>query len=233
MFLRGAIFAVFFPFLHGCSSEDAPEVNQSTDHEYMPLTLGIYQIYDVSETIYVNGPEGESRRYQLKMEVIDSVEGVNGTYTYVISRQTRLEGEPSWTNLDTWSASFEGQEAVVQEGNISYVKLMTPVSLELFWNGNRYNTKGEENYTITSLDQPMTLSEEVFDDVVEITHNDFLDINTRKDIRKEVYARGVGLVKRSEEVIEYCSDADLCEIGSQIILQGRIVEQVIVEYGKN
>jgi hypothetical protein len=187
----------------------------------------------MSETIYVNGPVGESRRYQLKMEVIDSVAGANGTYAYVISRQTRLEGESSWTNLDTWSASFEGQEAILQEGNISYVKLTTPVSADLFWDGNRYNSKAEELYTITSSGGSLTVGDESFADVVEITHYEEIDPTVGNDIRKEVYARGVGLVKRSEEVIEYCSDEDECEIGSQVIIRGRIVEQVIISYGKN
>ena len=198
----------------------------------MPLMVGVYQIYDVSETIYVNGPVGELRLYQLKTEVVDSLPGAKGLFTYVISRQIRSEEDQNWVNLDTWSASFSEMEAIVQQGNTSFVKLLVPASPNLFWNGNLYNTLGEETYTITSSGNAFTIGEMEFTDVVEVTQREEVDNIVGNDIRKEVYARGVGLVKRTEEVVLYCSDADLCVIGAQEIQQGTVIEQVIVEYGK-
>lgn len=201
------------------------------DHEYMPLAVGVYQIYNVTETEYVNGPTGETQRYELMMEVVDSTSYVNGYYQYIIHRKTRQNADEPWIPKDTWAATFTDREAVVQEGNISFVKLVLPVSANRIWNGNLYNSLGAEEYSISLFAQPMQVGVQNFTDVVEVTHSNETDAIIGNDVRKELYARGVGLIRRSEEVVTYCSNTPNC-IGEQIIQQGVVLEQVLIEYGK-
>lgn len=228
--LKGGLLLLFALLFQQCE-EGEGDVVRLKDQEYLPLSVGLYQVYQITETIYVNGPEGETTQYQLKTEIVDSLAGPNGSYTYVLHRATRMTANDPWTMKDTWSITFSDTEAIVQQGNTAFVKLKTPLSLDLFWNGNRYNALGEETYTVTAFAQPLLVGDREFADVVEVTQNNEVDDIVGNDVRKEAYARGVGLISRTEEVITYCSNSSLC-IGQQIIEQGKVSEQFLLEYGK-
>lgn len=225
------VWAVVMVVVQACTADEDGIAVRLKDHEYMPLTVGTYQIYDVTETEYINGPVGETQRYELMMEVIDSTSYVNGYYQYIIHRKTRLNETEPWMAKDTWSATFTDREAVVQEGNVSFVKLVLPISANRIWNGNLYNSMGAEEYRISLFAQAMQVGVQNFTDVVEVTHSNETDAIVGNDVRTELYARGVGLIKRSEEVVTYCSNTPNC-IGEQIIQQGVVREQVLIEYGK-
>ncbi len=228
--LKGGLLLLFALLFQQCEDDTADGVRLK-DQEYLPLSVGLYQVYQITETIYENGPEGETMQYQLKTEIVDSLAGPNGLYTYVLHRETRMTANDPWMMKDTWSITFSDTEAIVQQGNIAFVKLKLPLSLDLFWDGNRYNALGEETYTVTAFAQPLLVGDTEFDDVVEVTQNNEVDEIVGNDVRKEVYARGVGLISRTEEVITYCSNSSSC-IGRQIIEQGKVSEQYLLEYGK-
>lgn len=217
--------------VEACSSEEAEGLLQLKDHEYMPLRKGLYHIYDVSETVYVNGPEGEVNRYQLKTSITDSVPGINGYYKYIITRNTRANAAEAWRPADTWSVTFNQREAIVQEGNISFVKLALPLAANRTWNGNLYNNLGEDTYSIGFFAQAAAAGTFNFTDALEVIQSDEQDPIVGNDVRKEIYVRGVGLVKRSEQIITYCSNSAAC-IGKQIIESGVVKEMVLTAYGQ-
>lgn len=229
--LKGVLFVAMAVLFQHCDEDEKGETELPKDQEYMPLAVGFYQVYDVTETVYVNGPEGEVTHYEMKTEIVDSLPNTNGFYTYIIHRQKRTDASQAWSVMDTWSASFTDKEAIVKEGNTSFVKLTSPLAEELFWNGNRYNTLGEEEYRISAIGHPMLVGDIEHADVVEVIHSNEVDDIVGNDVRKEAYARGLGLVKRTEEVVVYCSQP-AC-IGKKIIESGRTVEQLLLEYGKN
>jgi hypothetical protein len=202
------------------------------DHEYLPLAKGYYWEYQITETIYTNGPEGDAAAYQLRMEVMDSIPHTSGYYSYIVYRSTRSVAGTAWQYQDTWTVTFTDREAIVQQGNISFVKLALPIEEGISWDGNAYNTLGSEDYTITRRGDSFLNADLSLPDVVEVTHRDETDAIVGNDVRKEIYARGVGLVQRTEETITYCSNATTC-IGQQQIETGVIRQQVLQAYGKN
>lgn len=228
--LKGVLFVVSASLFQGCDEGEKNEADKPKDQEYMPLVVGLYQVYDITATTYVNGPEGEVTHYEVRTEIVDSLPGSNESYIYVIHRQMRTDASEDWESMDTWSAVFSDKEAIVKEGNTAFVKLVSPIAQDLFWNGNLYNALGEEAYKVSSLGQTMVVNNVEFVDVVEVMHSNEVDDIVGNDVRKEVYARGVGLVKRTEEVIVYCSQP-AC-IGKKIIESGHIREQVLLEHGK-
>lgn len=231
MVLKTVLFVAMAVLFQRCDEDEKGEMDKSKDQEYMPLVVGFYQVYDVTETVYVNGPVGEVSHYEMKTEIVDSLQGLNGFYTYIIHRQVRADASQDWMNKDTWSATFSDREAIVKEGNTSFLKLVSPLAQNLFWDGNLYNALGEEEYRVSSLGQPMVVNEIEFADVIEVIQSNEVDDIVGNDVRKEVYARGVGLVERTEEVVVYCSQP-VC-IGEKIIESGRVSEQLLLEYGKN
>jgi hypothetical protein len=202
-----------------------------SDAEYLPISKGTYQIYDVTETEYVNGPEGVTLQYELRTRVVDSFPNTNGLYSYIIYRETRATSTEDWDYLDTWTATFNTREAIVQEGNISFVKLSLPLTTDRRWNGNLYNALGEEQYRVSSVNEPTTINELVFNDAVEIVQSDEVDNIIGNDVRKETYAKDIGLINKKIETVVYCSNAPAC-LGEQIIQEGYVWEQTIKEYGK-
>lgn len=214
-----------------CESDDMEGVVQLKDHEYMPLHRGLYHIYAITETEYVNGPEGETTNYHLKIEIADSILSANGYYTYVMQLSTRISYGQDWVPTETWSAIFNEREAIVQEGNISYVKLALPLTANRTWNGNIYNAFGEEVYRIGFFAQSFSVGNVNFIDAIEVIQKNDIDPIVGNDVRKEVYVRGVGLVNRKVETVVYCSNSQSC-IGQKIIESGVIKEQVLIEYGR-
>lgn len=222
---------MLIPFFSTCSEDEDTKVVLS-DKGYLPLSVGTFQIYDVTETEYISGPDGITLEYELKTEVVDSIPSLDGFYSYIIYRSTRTAPTEVWDYLDTWTATFNNREAIVQEGNNSFVKLDLPVVMGSSWDGNLYNNLGEEPYAVSILGEAATINDLVFDDVVEVTQRNEEDDIVGNDIRKETYARGVGLISRIVETVIYCSNTPEC-LGEQIIEEGFVMEQKIKAYGKN
>lgn len=227
---KGLSFVLALSLFVSCESGDVDGIVQLKDHEYMPLRGGLYYVYGVTETKYVNGPVGESTNYHLRIEIADSIRSANGYYTYAMQLSTRISYGQDWVPTETWSAIFNEREAIVQEGNISYVKLALPLTADRAWNGNIYNAFGEEVYRIGFFEQPVIFGNLNFIDAIEVIQKNDIDPIVGNDVRKEVYARGVGLVNRKVETVVYCSNSPSC-IGQKIIESGIIKEQVLMEYG--
>jgi hypothetical protein len=228
---RGLSFILAILLAISCESDEMEGIVQLKDHEYMPLHGGLYHIYAITETEYINGPAGESKSYQLRMEITDSLPSTNGYFTYVIQLSTRSSADQAWVPSETWSALFNEREAIVQEGNTSFVKLALPLAEDRTWNGNIYNAFGQENYTIGLYAQPLGVGNLNFTDAIEVIQKNETDPIVGNDVRNEIYVRGVGLVSRKVETIVYCSNNQSC-IGQQIIESGVIKEQVLIEYGR-
>jgi hypothetical protein len=132
-----------------CDTEDRKPVDVGKD--YLPSAVGTYQIYAVDETQYSSITGMTELHYQLMTEVVDSFPGEAGNYTYVIYRRTRNSEADTWTYLDTWSLRMTDTEAVLNEQNISYVKLTFPPGSGHSWNGNKFNTGAEDRYDMNDV----------------------------------------------------------------------------------
>lgn len=212
----------------GCDHDETMDVKEPGD--YFPHQLGIYQIYQVHEKNYSSGGAVQENIYELMAEVTDSFPSVNGLYTYVVHRSKRSTPDEPWVSLDTWSVRPSGSEFVVTEGNTPYIKLALPYSADRRWNGNAYNTLGEDEYAYSAVDAPQVVNGMAFERTVEVLQEANDDRIVFRDERKEVYAAGVGLVYKKVIQHNYCTD-DAC-LGQQKIENGVEISLVINEYGK-
>jgi hypothetical protein len=212
-----------------CDTEDRRPADIGKD--YLPATVGTYQIYAVDETQYnaISGAMTELH-YQLKTEVVDSLPSTGGNTTYVIYRSTRNTDNDPWTYLDTWSMRMTDTEAVVSEENLSYVKLVFPAGNGRTWNGNKFNNGDQDDYDMTLVDKAYSVDGQNFDKTLTVNQEDNQDFIVYQDKRSEVFARGVGLIYKETTQLKYC-DKPEC-LGRQQVESGLIWKQSILSYGR-
>lgn len=213
-------------FAIGCGKDEF--VPSDPGFNYFPIQKNTTWIYQVDETVYSEVNEPQELSYQLKMEVTDSTENNDGTYTYIIHRSTRNNEVAPWSALDTWSIRKTASELVVIEGNISYRKLKFPLVDGLSWDGNAYNSKGEDEYEITDFNGSAEVQGVTFENTLTVEQEDNEDFIVFLDERHEVYAKDVGLISKDLKQLNYCTSENC--VGQQQIRSGRILKQEIISY---
>jgi len=228
-------------FIAGCGYDDSNSV--PSDENYYPLKVGDYRIYQVEETQITPFNVEEYFEYEIKTLVTDSFQNSAGTYSYIISRYKRVNPTDDWQSLDTWTARKDSEDVVVNEGNISFVKLTFPAQTGWEWNGNEYNNEPSievcEGSSSTSCDlyefgevknSFTTTDGLVFDNAAEVIENNNPDLIVQYDVRKEIYAWEVGLVYVEKTLLKYCTSGG-CS-GQQLVEEGLIFKQELTEYGR-
>lgn len=222
------------------SCKNGEEVLPDRGYDFFPLQVGNYQIYDVDSSYYSQNIKYPVA-YQLKQTVTDSISNGQGGLTYIISRAKRSTSGQPWQVVDTWSARREDVRAVVNEGNIPFLKLIFPLANGLTWNGNTYNTLGGDQYcgagnsscdiySTENIHKSFTLtSGSSFDDTITVIQSDNTDPIVKRDVRTEVYGKGVGLISKEVTILNYCTTQ--CQGKSQFINTGVVYRQNIIAYG--
>jgi hypothetical protein len=222
-------FLLLLLLLAGCDADKPQPVYSGSD--YFPLETGAYQVYSVDEVRYTNGPGPQTEHYELMTRIVDSFPTNDNAWTYVIYRSKRADDSKPWEVLDTWSARKDNMRAIMTEGNTSFVKLSFPVKDGGQWNGNEYNTLGEDAYDLKNVGQPMELNGLSFENTATVEQELNDDIIVFRDERSETYARGVGLISRTVVQLHYCTD-DAC-LGQQVVEEGTEVNMKIKDYGND
>jgi phosphotransferase system IIA component len=224
-----------------CGSEN--NVTPS-DQLYFPLQVGKYWIYDVEETSILRlncNDNGEiNSKYELLVSVTDSFPNPEGGYSYKMLRSTRITSSQVWNPVATWTSKIVKSQAINNESNVPYVKLIFPVFDGLQWNGNLFNNetqlngKVEDQYKLTLTDQPFTSTKgQAFEQTVTVIQNDEQKNILYRDTRSEVYAFNVGLVYKESYLLTYFSNSQLPCYAQNKTQQGFIYKQTLKEFGKN
>ena len=210
-----------------CDSSDETRPLE-TVKDYLPLRKSRFQVYDITETKYILGVP-ETFVFELKSVITDSFPNAEGNFTYVIHRSRRNAGETNFADFDTWSARSDNREVVVNEENISFLKIKSPVAKGREWNGNTYNAQVEDIYALEDVQTSYAVNGETFVDCIVINQNDNQDFVVTLDQRKEVYAKNIGLVYKEVTLLNYCTIGSC--LGQQQVESGVIYKQSIKSYG--
>lgn len=216
--------------LLACGDDERLRVS---DTGYFPLRKGFYQIYAVEQIEYRLMEKTEDITYQLKTEVVDSFQNQQGGYTYTLHRSRRNTPADPWQFQQVWSVRLTTINVVVYEENIPFIKIVFPATVNRKWDGNALNNSPKDEYILArsgnayQLETGQTTGPYI--QIMQEDSGDFFNVNKRE----ESYVHGIGLVDRRVTKIEYCSDADECDISKQIIDNGTIYVQRLIEYGQN
>jgi len=173
-------------------------------YDYFPINIGHWVIYNV-DSVYLYPfklpYQIDTDVYQVK-EVIDSLYTNNlGQRTAVIDKFKRLPDSVNWVYQKTYTANLSPTEALRKEDNVTYVKLIFPVTATSTWNGGAFNSGeynsgldwDESNFQYTIVNTPATINSIAFDSTLTVLQCDNQNF-TQYQYIVEQYATGVGLI---------------------------------------
>ncbi len=226
-FMRfGSITVILLWVLSACDPlEEKPA--EFPGPEYFPLTVGQFWEYDIDSIRIIQNTES-TFQYQVRLSVVDSFLNGEGNYSYIWKRERRPNASATWTPAGTWTAWKSNRQAVVSEGNQSFVKLQFPLSLGIQWNGNALNALGGDNQCNGA--RCDTYEVTLVDPEVVVTQENELDAVVKYDVRVEKYSKGVGLTYKESTVLEYCTEGDC--LGRQFVKSGIRFKQTLKDAGK-
>lgn len=112
---------------------------------YTDIQLHKTWLYDMDSTALRNfGTDTIVRHYQLKDSVVSTFLDGEGQETFKVFRYIRpLTEEANWSYLNAYLLTYTGTRLeMVDENNLRFIKLVTPVTDNYSWDGNAYFTKG-------------------------------------------------------------------------------------------
>ena len=221
-------FFIFLITLSFISCDETLEYEAEAIDDFIPTQIGSYIDYEVDYIKYEEILPDSSITYQLR-ELISDIETDDfGNQRYVLERYTRLNDTEDWKLDSIWTQRIEGTRLVKTESNVPYVKLVTPVSSGLSWNGNLFNNQETQEYSIVYTGIADTINGIILDNTVFVSH----DIDSSllfRDVIYEVFSEGIGLVHKRNEQINFCDDAGC--FGTKAIKDGFIYDQKVIGFG--
>jgi hypothetical protein len=185
--------------------------------------LGQSVVYDVEDTQYELTGKFTVKIYQLK-EINSSIfKDLDGKEALRIERYRRENESQKWVIDSIFIAKKELDKALKTENNVTYVKISFPIKEGLKWNGNAYNSLGNDIYEMKKVNQIFQTNGQKFDNSVTIIQqNDSTLVDLKRRI--EVYSEGIGLIYQEKTNVLYCNSGDCLgkgkiDFGSKHILK--------------
>lgn len=209
----------------GCGKKKDLEVPEERPIEgnYYPIGKGEYRIYEVKQSTFPTGIRLDSV-YKVKEVFADTFADIQGGISYKIARFRTKPPVDTFSLDSVWYVKVSSNGIVKTENNIPLLKLSEPLLMSKTWNGNQYNTYAAEYYKINRAGAYKNYAE-----VIEVTQRDDSSL-LRRDLRKEIYARDLGMVYKLTRTLNFSSSG--ADFGQGVIVGGIIKEQVLVGHGR-
>lgn len=223
LFLLSTLFLIG---LHSCKVKSTEPNGTYIGYDYYPLELGRYVVYDVYDTNYTASGRVDSI-YQLK-EVIFGLIQEGNELKYVLHQYFKQRSEANWPSQpdSVWTLVNSSNQLIRSENNIPYIKLVFPVKDNITWDGNARNIYDAQLYTMRAVDQTYNVSGLFFNPTLVVEQSNMKSI-VNKDVRYEIYARGIGPIKKDYTVYFY----DQSQLGQDVVDFGYRKVFLIRDYG--
>lgn len=215
-------------FFAACDQErELPNLNLEQD--YQPLGIGNSWIYEVDETLYFGENDSESAEFFYQDRIRTSYLNEENEVVFIVSRSKSTDRE-NWVFELEYTLINRDNSLLRTANNISITALVFPPEIGRVWNGKAYQAEGEDEF---ELDQVDSFDLPGFEEasVVRVNQEDLDDEITIRDIRYEIFGKGIGLLEKYDEVVTYCSRNDC--LGQQLINNGSKTHLKLVAYETN
>lgn len=216
--------------------------------EYYPLETGRYIDYDLDSTVFLDFGAIETVFHYKSREVIEGTMVDNlGRNAFRVVRYLREKDEDPWKASISFMVTPLENSVEVEENNLRYIKLVTPVRQGFSWFGNKYidtystdldvSYLDDWEYTYDSVGIPLSYGSLHFDNTIKVFESDefFGQDPTIPDTQYgernfayEKYAKDIGLIERNFLHWEY-----QFQEGKPPYYVGYGIKMTITGYGKN
>lgn len=173
---------------------------------YFPTNVGHWVLYQVDSTHYDSFSHGKATHfhYQIKELIQSTFLDLSNRTTQRIERYETMDTIPTFLK-DVWVSNLTNIDAEKVEENIRYIKLVFPVTGNQTWNGNAYNTLGEQDYQYSNVNVPYTINGLSFDSTVNVIQGNDSNLVAVQN-ESEMYAKHVGLIYKRFRNVEKLPD---------------------------
>jgi len=193
--MKNILILSFILIVIGCTKNDAPQ-QIDLGYNYFPTQLGATWIYHVDSIVYDDNSGFttiDTFTYQYKEQITGNFKDVSGVEGQFVSRYFRENDTAGWVQANTATILLTSLNAQKVVENVRYVKLLFPTAKNKRWDGNAYNSFGEEEYILSQFDIATTVGNTTFEKTLKVLQRD--EKNAIEEIKKnEIYARNIGLV---------------------------------------
>jgi hypothetical protein len=166
--------------------------------------IGQSVIYDVEDIQYELTGKFMVKTYQLKEINVLAFKDLDGKEAFKIERYRRENETQKWTIDSVFMAKKEIDKALKSENNVTYVKIYFPIKEGLKWNGNAYNSFGNDTYELKKINQSFQTNGQKFENTFSVVQqNDSTLVDLKRRI--EVYAENIGMIYQEKTSVLYCN----------------------------
>ncbi len=218
---------VLCALLFAACKKETEELGVVPISEYAPLKVGKYITYSLDSLVYTNFGAVEAHRfYEVKYLTADSITDILGRKAFRIVRYIRTLPNGNFTADNTFLAVNTGNGFEFTENNLRYLKLVQPIRNDFSWKGNSaidVSSLGSDlqylfdwDYTYVDVAKPKTVGTFNLSNTITVNQIDE-SVNlpvippgspnatniASKDYSQEIYAKGIGMVRREFLHFEY------------------------------
>ena len=205
-------------------------VSYLSDYDYYPVSIGQYQIFEVSESFYDISSPPKHLKYYIKEQISDYYENPMQEKIYKIERFKKQTIEQSWKIDSVWTAQLLTNKALRTENNSTVVKLYFPIQTGQFWNKNELNSSPSQKVSYQDKGNDFKIDAKVYQNTVSVViKNDSSLIS--KNSNFEIYAPILGLIYSENKNLAYCQSTPSC-VGKGQIDYGTIKKMKRIEIGQ-
>ncbi len=196
-------------------------------YDYYPTNKGHYVVYDVLEVRHdaQSTTQHDTSIYQLKIVIGDTILDLENEIANRFFRYTRTSDTDDWQIKDVWTTKISGNRAELVEENQRVIKLVFAPTDEKNWNANAFNIYDELDCFYRDIHEARVVDGHNFTSTLIVEQEDFFSLIDHR--RKfEIYAKGVGLVKKSYKHHE------IMNFDTLDIRKGNEIHYNLVEFGQ-
>jgi len=195
------LICAFFAF-SACSEGSSDEPTLNLGYDYFPIKIGTFVEYR-ADSIWHDQPDPnidgihDTASYYIREEIESEILDAQEERSLRIVRYKRNSLNEDWDLTDVWFAKRTAQNAEKVEENNRYIKLAFPLRASATWNVNALNSKDEWTAFYDSLFVEREIETFLFPRTIKVMQRENKNL-IDDELAFEIYAEGVGLIKRYE-----------------------------------
>ncbi len=223
------IILVVMLILPCCREKSIDPSSLDMGYTYYPLDSGLYREYLVQQINYAaDGSIDSSSWYYKEIQGAWTLDE-SGDSVMTIERYKTNDTTADWEIDSLFRIRKNNLRVIATEDNIPYVRLVFPVVDSEKWNGNAYNSLGEQDFQYSNAGKETEVQGKKFPVTVTVIEKEIDDHIVNYVKKDDIYASNTGLIYK--EIIDYYYCQEEGCLGQQIISYGTVYKQWLIKSG--